>query len=417
MKVAPSVQTAQENNKEPISAPIKVCMHVLDKARTSVRALRAATTLTKAGYSVTIVDIEGEHQWKQPVEIIAGVSVKHITVPAAFMTTRFKRRVLMRTARMFLQATWQLLQTPADIYHALDLPALFACYVVARLHRKSLIFEAYELPLSTLPPSELSTNRKLLHRFLKPLLTHILPRCAGVITVSSPIVEEMSRRYHIANVVLVRNIPEYRQVQKNDRLRQYLGLGPEVRIALYQGSIQPDRQLDRLVQAAAFLEDNIVIVIMGANFGTTLEQLEALIESERVTDRVKIIPPVPYTELLEWTASADIGLIVYAPDYSPNVQMMLPNKLFEYMMAGLPVLSSSLEAIVEVIHTYQIGQILPSLASTDIGAAINHMLTEPLALASMRERALHAAREEYYWEKEHSRLLSLYQDIERKDKS
>ena len=414
MNVAPSIEMTRENGKDAVSTPLNVCLHVLGRARGDVRALRAARALSEAGYAATIIDIEGEQEGKLPMETIADVSVRHIGVPAAFLATRFKRRVLLRAARMFLQSAWQLLQMPADIYHALDLPALFACYVSARLRRKPLIFEAYELPLSTLPPSELSASRRLLHLLLKPLLAHVLPRCAAVITVSPPIVEEMKRRYHLTNVALVRNIPEYRQVQKSDRLRCYLGIGPEVRIALYQGNIQSDRQLDRLVRAAAFLQDNTVIVIMGANVGTTQQQLESLIESEGVGDRVKIIPPIPYDELFTWTASADIGLIVYAADYSANVQMMLPNKLFEYMMAGLPVLSSPLEAIMEVVHTHQVGQVLPSLTSPDIAAAINRMLDDPLALAAMREHALEAAREEYCWEKERSRLLSLYQALERK---
>lgn len=70
----------------------------------------------------------------------------------------------------------------------------------------------------------------------------------------------------------------------------------------------------------------------------------------------------------------------------------------------------------EVVHTHQVGQVLPSLTSSDIAAAINRMLDDPLALAAMREHALEAACEEYCWEKERSRLLSLYQALERKDR-
>src|SRR5207253_1284978 len=82
-------------------------------------------------------------------------------------------------------------------------------------------------------------------------------------------------------------------------LHQYLGLEPEVRIALYQGYLQPDRGLDRLVHAAEFLEPNTIIVMMGKAVPTTQAHLEALIASKRVADRVKIIPAVPYAELLD----------------------------------------------------------------------------------------------------------------------
>ncbi|MFL5626078.1 MAG: glycosyltransferase, partial [Ktedonobacteraceae bacterium] len=145
--------------------------------------------------------------------------------------------------------------------------------------------------------------------------------------------------------------------------------------------------------------------------GETQVQLEALITSEAVADRVKILPPVPYADLLNWTASADIGLIIYSPDYSLNVRMCLPNKLFEYLMAGLPILASRLEAVSEVIRTYDVGQIVSSLTPEDIGAAINAMCADPEALAHMRCNALEVSQSELCWEKVKSHLIHLYQDI------
>jgi glycosyltransferase involved in cell wall biosynthesis len=150
---------------------------------------------------------------------------------------------------------------------------------------------------------------------------------------------------------------------------------------------------------------------MGEDRLGTLARLEALITSEGVADRVKIIPAVPYEELLEWTASSDMGLIVYPPDYSQNVQMMLPNKLFEFLMAGVPVLASPLEAVAEVIRAYGVGQVVSSLAPPDIGAAINAMLADQHALDRMRCNALRAAQEDLNWEKEQQKLVRLYHEI------
>ncbi len=411
MKIVPHIDASAAGGVIRVPTPIKVCMHVLGKARIDVRAIRAAKTLVEAGYSVSIVDIEGESECIGPTENIQGASVKHLTVPNSFIATRFKKWVLIRAVLMLIRSALRLIQTPADIYHALDLPAFPACYIAARLRRKPLIFEAYELPLSTLPVSELNRSRRLLQAFLAPLLTYMVPRCAGVISVSPPIVREMCKRYRIQGVALIRNIPEYRDVQKSDRLRQHLGLSPEVRIALYQGHLQPDRGLDRLVRTAAFLEQNIVIVMMGSSAGRTQAQLKDLITHEGVADRIKIIPPVPYAELPDWTSSADIGLIIYKPDYSPNVQMMLPNKLFEYLMAGLPVLASPLDAVAEVIRAHDVGLILSSFAPADVGAAINAMLADRVALARMRHNALLVAQQEFCWEKECLQLLYLYRNI------
>jgi glycosyltransferase involved in cell wall biosynthesis len=198
---------------------------------------------------------------------------------------------------------------------------------------------------------------------------------------------------------------------KSDRLRQFLNLEPAVQIALYQGNLQDNRSLDTLVRAATFLEKNIVIVLMGKGVGSTQVHLEALIASEGVGDRVKIIPPVPYAELLEWTASADIGLITYSPNHSTSVRLCLPNKLFEYLMAGLPVLASPLDAVAELLKTYEVGQIVSSLAPCDIGAAISGMLADSAARMRMHYKTLEITRHELCWEKECQHLIRLYQSI------
>jgi glycosyltransferase involved in cell wall biosynthesis len=337
--------------------------------------------------------------------------LQHVLMPRAFFSTRFDKSTLIRVTKLFVRTTFRLLQTQADIYHGHEVSGLLPCYIAAFLRRKPVIFDAHEMPLFERPLSELGRSRRLLRQLLVVLLAYIVPRCAGVITVSPPIVEELRKRYHLADVTLIRNVPVYRAVAKSDRLRQLLGLKPEVRIALYQGYLQPNRGLDRLVRAAAFLEKDTVIVMMGKNRKTTQAQLEALIASEGVADRVKIIPPVPYEELLDWTASADIGLNVASPDYSLNVRYFLPNKLFEYLMAGVPILTSPLEAMVEVVQSYDAGRVLSSLEPADIGASINAMLADTTGLARMSVNAQEAIKNEFNWEKEATKLIHLYQSI------
>ena len=180
---------------------------------------------------------------------------------------------------------------------------------------------------------------------------------------------------------------------------------------LYQGNLQPNRELDRLVRAAPFLAPDTVLVMMGKDMKSTASQLRALITAEGVEERVKMLPAVPYAELLSWTAAADMGVAIFAADYSLNVSMFLPNKLFEYIMAGTPVLASQIKPIVEVIDTYKVGRVVSSLAPAAIARAINEMLADEQALTVMRRNALEAARAELCWEKERPRLIALYQTI------
>jgi len=381
-------------------------MHVLGTARTDARVMREATALAKEGYSVSIVDVESDRT--HPVEEeIRGIRVKHIMMPSWFVSTRFKPWFLAKATWMLICGILRLIRTPADIYHAHDEQALPACYIVARLRHKLLIFDAHEFPFS-----EKSVTRwRRLHALAVSLVARMAPYCRGIITVSQPIAQEIHRLYRGPEVTVIRNIPMYRTVQRTDRLREYLGLSPETRIALYQGNLKHDRELDRLIRAAVFLERDIVIVMMGKGSKETLSELQMLIANEGVGDRVKIIPPVPYEELLDWTASADIGLIIYSQDYSPNVRMCLPNKFFEYLMAGLPILSSQLDVVADISRTYDVGQVVSSLTPADIAAAINTMLADPVALDRMRLNALESAQRVFNWEKELQQLIHLYDDI------
>jgi glycosyltransferase involved in cell wall biosynthesis len=410
MKTASRIDALSEEESGVKLAPRKVCMHVLGVAQTDVRVMRAATALVAAGFKVTVIDINWKER-KPDMEEIRGVQLRHINIFHWYTSRRFKPWFLIQALHLFLCSTLCLLRAPADVYHAHDAKALPACYLAALLRHKPVIFDAHELPLS----EETGTrNWRGLITFFSVLLAWMVPRCAAVITVSPCIAQEIHARYAVPNVALIRNVPVYRQVRKTNRLQQYLGLHPDARIALYQGNLQANRELDRLIRAAPFLEQDIVVVLMGSDAEGIQAHLEALIRSERMTESVRIVPPVPYTELLDWTASADVGLLIYAPGYSPNVRMCLPNKLFEYLMAGLPILASQLDAVSDVIRTYDIGQIVPSLAPIDIAVAINAMIADLSGFNRMRNNAFDAVKQDLCWEKESHRLINLYHEIQAK---
>lgn len=388
--------------------PVKVCMHVLKIARAEGRVMRDAIAFVGAGFAVTIIDVESE--WARPAEeYIQDIHLKHIITSNWLTSRRFEPWFFLIAVWTFIRSIWRLLRESVDIYHASELTALPACYIAAKLRRKPLVFEAHELHFPV-PETNLSFWRRL-GGILIRFLVMILPRCAGVIVPSPPIAQEMRERYHVSEIIVIRGVPPYRAVSKSDRLRQHLGLDPHIRIALYQGGLQRNRGLDRLVYAAHFLESNSVIVLMGPDTGNTRAELEGLIASEGVSAQVKIIPPVPYEELLDWTSSADIGLTIFPLDYSLSIRLCLPQKLFEYLMAGLPVLTSQLDAVAELVKVYDVGQVVSSLAPGDIGSAINAILADHKALARMRHNALETAQHELHWEKESQKLIRFYLDI------
>ncbi|HZO72849.1 MAG TPA: glycosyltransferase [Ktedonobacteraceae bacterium] len=388
-----------------VNTPIKVCLHVLRDARYDTRAMREAVSLTEAGFEVKILDVVDvpAHPGEEKTR---GFCMQHMLVPDWQTARKSELRFFLKSVRLFLSSCRQLLLCPADVYHASELTALPACYIVAKLRRKPLIFEVYDLQFPA-PATGVKFWGKL-GGLLDYIQGWMLPRCAGVIATSPLHAEELRKRYHVTDITLVRNVPLYCRATKNDRLHQHLGLSPKTHVVLYQGGLQPGRGLELLIAAAAYLHRDIVIVMMGQDMLGTRSKLEAQISSQNVADRVKIIPAVPYEELLQWTASADIGITILPPSYSLNVRTCLPNKFFEYLMASLPVLSSPVPAIVEVVKQYDVGCIIPSLAPKDVGDAINTMLEDQEALLRMRENTGRAARE-CCWEEDSVRLISLYQ--------
>lgn len=403
----------QSATAAPLAAPaapesqlsgLKVCMHVLGRSRTDMRVLREAAALVAAGASVSIVDVESDLE-RPREEHLRGILLKHLVSPGWFASARFKPWFLVKAFRIICRGTVTLLRTPADVYHAHDYTALPACYLAAVFRRKRLVYDAHELPLV----DPVVRRHPILRWLAVRVVRGMMRRCNGVITVSPPIVGELQRRYGGPPATVVRNLPVYQPPVTSDRLRRHLNLDPQTRIALYQGNIQPNRSLDKLIYAARFLAPSNIIVLLGR--GPSQAQIAKLIEEEGVDDRVKMLPAVPYEELLEWTASADIGLTLFDPGWSISIEFCLPNKLFEYLMVGLPVLTSPLEAIVEIVQHYGVGRVVPSLEPQSIGEAVNALLEDPQALRQMRAHALQASERELHWEQETHRLVDWYQQF------
>jgi glycosyltransferase involved in cell wall biosynthesis len=378
-------------------------MLLLGTARTDARVWRSATALARAGADVTLLDIERDRT-RPPREDVDGIHLWHLVMPDWFAPTRFKPWFLVKLARVLLWGVTCLLATPAAMYYANDDVALPACYVAAKLRRRPLIFDAHELPLVQTHV----TRWRLLHAAATRVLSVLVRGCAGVITVSPPIVREIQRRYGGPEAIVVRNMPTYQAPMASDRLRERLGLGQGTRIALYQGNIDAQRGLELVVRAARWLAPDIAIVMMGrAHDGG---RIQALIDAEGVGRSVRILPAVPYDELLNWTASADLGLVIFPAESSLSIQMCLPNKLFEYLMVGLPVLASPLEAVANVIATYGVGAIVDPEPRA-IAQGISALLAEPATLARMREHAYAAARSELNWGIEQQALVGLYESL------
>jgi glycosyltransferase involved in cell wall biosynthesis len=236
----------------------------------------------------------------------------------------------------------------------------------------------------------------------------------GFLAVSDPVADLVARRWSIPRPALLLNCPpawrpEDPMPQQSDLLRRALGLSSERPIVLYQGGLSVDRGIEELVEASdrpEMRELDIATVFLG--YGRLAPALEAA--ARRQAGRIFLHPAVPPDELLAWTAGADLAY-VGQPSRSPNWRMNLPNKLFESLMAGVPVIVSEGNEQCRLVTAEKVGtctEIEPASIARAIAALLQRSSADREAL---RRRCRSVALERYTWEANAGGLVELYRTL------
>ena len=289
--------------------------------------------------------------------------------------------------------------SPAHVYHAHDLNTLPVAAALARATGARLVFDAHELypELITISPRE---------RFVWRIAERWLVRRADrVLTVCQSIAEEIERRSRVPRPLIVHNCPRVGNgvTPRRSSLARKLDLAVDRRIVLYQGGFAPNRGLSELVAASAWFDDAL-LVLMG--WGRIEEELRRQVGIDRLDGRVLFTKPVPAGELLEYTAGADVGVIPYLP-VGLNNRYSTPNKLFEYMAAGVPVVASRLPELVRFVDGLRIGRTFEPGDARALAFEVNALLHDPEERAGIADRARMASRD-YCWENQSKTLLNVY---------
>jgi glycosyltransferase involved in cell wall biosynthesis len=411
-------------------------MLVYNNCTTDARVRREASSLRRAGYDVRVVAVLDATT--EPVELRDGVRILRIdrnpihyrvlrrarqarrlirratarsTPPPAPRRAPGRRPLVMRVHKplMFADFYWRAYRLVtrdgrADAVHAHDLLTLPVASALARRLRVPLIYDAHELYPDV---STLSRTESRVWRVVERLLAH---RATRVITVCDSIATELSRRYRVPPPVVLLNCPDATAPAPPDRnlLREAAGLSDDARpLVLYQGGFAPHRGLETLVLAAREL-DGCVVVLMG--WGRIEDELRELIRRERVDDRVRIIGPVPQAELIAYTAGADVGVIPYEP-VGLNNTYSTPNKLFEYLAVGLPIVGSRLPEVARIVEGHGLGATFTPGDPADLARVIRELLADAERRAEIRERALRV-RDRYTWAEQSRKLVALYAELD-----
>jgi glycosyltransferase involved in cell wall biosynthesis len=363
------------------------------------RVEKEARSLARAGYRVTVV-AEGR-PWLPEREHRDGYAVVRVPRgPAKLPGLR------MREYRSRLEAALDV--TEPDVLHAHDSDALDAVARVAKMRGVPFVYDSHELWLGQENRGRTSIYHALFRAWYWWLQRRHVPRSAAVLTVNQPILERLESAYRVP-VALVPNYPEYSGPPDHRELHALVdGPIPDgAPIVLYLGNIQVGRGLEELVTAMVEVPDGYLVCL-----GVTAEpaELAARASDLGVLDRIRFAAPVPVDEVVAYAASANVGVALATP-ISLNNRLSLPNKLFQYMAAGIPVVASDFPHIRTIVEDCGAGICVDPTQPGEIALAIRRILADPVAAAAMGSRGVAAVRDKFNWAQSERALLAVYARI------
>lgn len=293
-----------------------------------------------------------------------------------------------------------LLFTRADVFHANDLDTLLPNFLVSKIRRKKLVYDSHEL-FTEVP--EL-TSRPWVQSVWKRIEKIIFPRLKYVFTVNESIAGFYETKYGI-KVNVLRNLPRKNiSFMKSDDFS--FGLDKSKKIIILQGAgINIDRGAEELVESLKYLE-GIILVIAGD--GDVISVLKEYVALENLKDKVIFYSKMPHERLMQLTRLADCG-VTLDKDTNLNYRYSLPNKLFDYINACIPVLASDIPEIRKIVEEYSVGLIAESHDPQHLAGKLKEIVFEiPL---SNWTHALQKASGELCWENEQHKLLTVYEQL------
>lgn len=361
------------------------------------RVRREASALAEAGHDVTVVELDRSAH---------GVLDGFARVSAA--PPPWVRRVLPFHAyrAVFLVAFLvRSVQLRPDAIHAHDAAMLLPGLIASRLTGARLVYDSHELATGV-PYREGGWAR-----FVEAIERLAVPRAAAVITVSDGIADRLQELYRLGRrPTVVRNVTALVPSPPTGELRARLGIG-DAPLVLHQGAPAPDRGCEVLVRAMVHVPGAHLAFLGDDGEPGFTASLKRLAVAEGVRDRVHFLPSVPLERLLALTAEADVGVSLLQ-DTCENHRLALPNKVFEYAAAGIPVVASNLPELRQFVEQHALGWCVAPGEPCPVALTLRRALETQAGTAPPRVRDRAAAA--LSWNRERRHIEGVYEALERR---
>ena len=306
----------------------------------------------------------------------------------------YRMRLFFNTGVQFyaeynIRLFFRLLVSAYDTVYANDTDTLVAGFVATRLRRKQLIFDAHEL----FPEVPELQDRPGVKKIWQRIEDWIFPYLKYSVTVCESIASYYHQRYGI-HMKVVRNVPYRRREIKPATLNTPAGK----KILLYQGALNTGRGLEWVLEAMPYIDNALLYIIGDGDLRTQLQQRTLDLD---ITDKVVFHGKVAAEELHRYTPLADLGLCLLE-NRGLSYYYSLPNRIFDLIHAGVPVLASPFPEIRNIVETYRTGVLTDDYSPQGLANCINRILKNPYPTDHFQTIA-----DQFCWEKEEAELLKL----------
>lgn len=372
----------------------RIIISVISDLVTDQRVHRTALTYTKQGWKVTLV----------------GRKLKSSMPLNARRYRAFRFQLPFEKGPLFYAAFnirlfFYLMFSKFDLLVANDLDTLLANYLASTLKRKPLLYDSHEF-FTGVPELE---NNSFARKVWISMERLIFPRLRYIITVNDSIAALYSKMYH-KEVKVIRNIPEiplWSNPLQVEELRNSIPVENGNKLLIMQGAgINVDRGAEETVQAMQYL-DSVTLLIIGS--GDVIGKLKAIVKEHHLDAKVKFLDKMPFDQLMNYTRIADAGLTL-DKDTNINYRLSLPNKLFDYIHAGIPVLASFVPEVKKIVEQYNIGVVIENHDPRHIADKITFMFADNDRYATWKKNLITAARQ-LSWSVEEKKLLDVTYEI------
>ena len=354
----------------------KVIISVTNDLTTDQRVNKVATSLLNAGFSVTLL----------------GAVSKNYTVLNNRKYTLYRFTMLFKKGFFFylefnVRLFFFLMRHRGDIFLSNDLDTLCANFLASKLKNVKLVYDSHEL----FPEVPELLNRPVVKFIWLSIESMLLKRVRYMYTVSESIANYYNGKYGV-DMSVVSNFP--RQKKSTYKMRN------KNKILIYQGAINKDRGIELMIQSMKYIDAKLYIV----GGGDILEDMITYANELNLMSKIVFFGRVSFDALFDITKKADLGLS-FESDTCLAYRYSLPNKIFDYINAEIPILVSDLPEFKKIIDAYPIGELLEARNAKVVSNQINKILAIPRS--TWLEHLLRA-KQEYCWEEEEKKLLPFF---------